>query len=418
MKRWFSVLALMLVGVVVSAQNFISVSGKVEDAKTSDPVFFASVGLSGTNVSNVTNSEGVFSLKLPEGTDQKSMVTIHHLGYLSYEVTVGDLMGTTPENPLKIKLVPTNLELDPAYVRAVDPEILIRTAYARVKQNYSKVPVAMTSFYRESIKKGNSKYLVLNEAVLDIAKAPYNSFATDKVSIYKGRGSMNYDATDTLFVQFQGGIASSLAMDIVKNPFAGTTLQAAFEYYDFHMADPVSIDDHTFLVVRFTPKKGIRPILFVGDVYIDPDTYAIAHIDFSMALEGREEEAVSEFIVKKPADTKFAVSRADYVINFKQSGGLWYYDYSRMDISFNARKKHSLFRNTYSITGEMAVTDHEDRDLQIESDDRVKLKDILSEKVSDFEDESFWEDYNVIEPDQSIDQAIKKIVRQLRRRKD
>ena len=64
----------------------------------------------------------------------------------------------------------------------------------------------------------------------------------------------------------------------------------------------------------------------------------------------------------------------------------------------------------------MAVTDHKDGGIAIDPADRVKFKDILSDQVSDFADDNFWEDYNIIEPDQSIDVVIRRIVRQLNRR--
>ena len=63
----------------------------------------------------------------------------------------------------------------------------------------------------------------------------------------------------------------------------------------------------------------------------------------------------------------------------------------------------------------MAVTGHKTGDFTIEKDNQVKFKDVLSEKVSDFRDDAFWGDYNIIEPDQSIEVIIKKIIRQLGR---
>ena len=46
------------------------------------------------------------------------------------------------------------------------------------------------------------------------------------------------------------------------------------------------------------------------------------------------------------------------------------------------------------------------------------MKDILQKKVTDFEDEYFWEDYNIIQPDEKIENIINKIVRQLRKERE
>ena len=40
---------------------------------------------------------------------------------------------------------------------------------------------------------------------------------------------------------------------------------------------------------------------------------------------------------------------------------------------------------------------------------------ILSEEASGFSDPKFWGEYNIIEPEKSIESAIKKIVKQIKR---
>ena len=64
----------------------------------------------------------------------------------------------------------------------------------------------------------------------------------------------------------------------------------------------------------------------------------------------------------------------------------------------------------------MAVTDRSDKEKEINSDNRIRFADQLAKKVSAFTDDEFWEDYNIIEPDQSVDVIIRRIVRQLRKR--
>ncbi|MDP3452370.1 MAG: hypothetical protein Q8R90_05390, partial [Bacteroidales bacterium] len=53
---------------------------------------------------------------------------------------------------------------------------------------------------------------------------------------------------------------------------------------------------------------------------------------------------------------------------------------------------------------------------KIDSPNRLRPRDIMSAKVADFTDDNFWGDYNIIEPDQSIESVIARIIRQLRRR--
>ena len=68
---------------------------------------------------------------------------------------------------------------------------------------------------------------------------------------------------------------------------------------------------------------------------------------------------------------------------------------------------------------EMAVTDWEQNlsNSIPRTKDRMKSSIILSDEAIGFADPDFWGEYNIIEPEKSIESAIKKIQRQLRRGK-
>ena len=65
----------------------------------------------------------------------------------------------------------------------------------------------------------------------------------------------------------------------------------------------------------------------------------------------------------------------------------------------------------------MAVTDWEDNpDGEIPRvKERIKKSIILGDEASGFSDPNFWGEYNIIEPEKSIESAIRKIQRQLKR---
>ncbi len=67
----------------------------------------------------------------------------------------------------------------------------------------------------------------------------------------------------------------------------------------------------------------------------------------------------------------------------------------------------------------MAVTDWEvnTENIKLKNKERLRSNVILSDKASGFSDPEFWGDYNVIEPEKSIENAIKKIQRQLEKSK-
>ena len=419
MKRTVTlILALFLLLPLASAQepvSFLQLVGKVLDGATGKPLHYASVNLSGTNVSNVTNAEGVFTLKVSTATPPTLLVTVSHLSYATATLKVADFQGRNLDKPLEIKLYPISLSLSPALIRAHDPEQLMLAALFRIKQNYPEEHVGMTAFYREMVRKGNTKYLTMNEAVVDIDKAPYTGFQNDRIGIYKGRGSQNYDSSDTLFIKYQGGVTTILEIDQAKNPFANVNMADIQQYYDFTMDGVEYLDDRMFYVVSFNQKPYLDQILMRGRAFIDSESLAFGRVELNMNVEGRE-DAVNIFILKKPQDTRFEVESAQYTINYKLlEDGKWYYDYARMEMKFATRKKRSLFKHHYTVMSEIAVTDHLPAPRKIEGEARMRFRDQLTEKVSAFTDANFWEGYNVIEPDAQIEAIIRKIVRQLKK---
>lgn len=392
------------------------VYGKVTDSSDGHSLAFVSVTHVVSGVSNVSNSEGFFSLKLPMEVSPEDEIRVSFLGYVTATLRVEDFSESSPDKPHGIRLPPVSFTLDPAVIRSIEPLSLLMEAYDKVKDNYPSVTTGMTAFYREIIRRQSGRYLALSEAVLDINKASYTSFQSDRARIFKGRASTDYRAADSILIRFRGGVVAALDMDNVKNPFAGVWLREVERHYRFAMGEPVLRDGLFFYVVTFTQIDGSEEILYYGRLYIESGSLAIGRIELSLNVKGREEKAAGIMVVKRPPDTRFYVTKADYAVNYKRFGDTWHYDYSLMRIYLSSRKGKSFFRNNYVITGEMAVTAHNEAPARIGADERLRFKDFLSEKVGDFRDDDFWGDYNVIEPDKSIDAVIRRIIRRLERR--
>lgn len=413
MKRQILLLISVLIALqTASAQSYETLYGKVTALDTGQSIQAASIQLEGSSISNVTNSEGAFSLKVPKGSQGRVVVT--HLGYRNAYVPLLEFRGPDPGKPVQIGLLPSFFTLDPATVHAEDAARIVHDAIWSVGRNYPRTHTGMTAFYRELIRKGKIKYIVLNEAVLDIDKAPYATMARDKAAIFKGRGSLNYDTTDTLAVKFQGGVTAALAVDIAKNPFPGVYPEVVDKYYNFTLEGIDNIDERSFYVISFNQKPGGPDILYSGKLYIDTRTMAFGRAEVRLNTKGREEEASKEFIIKKPQGFRFFVEDSHYTVSYRLcEDGLWYPDYTHLFLSFSSKKKGTLFKGRFTVESEMVVTSRHETVPTIEKSETIRFNDILSSKVSDFKDDNFWGEYNVIEPDQSINQIVKKIVRQL-----
>ena len=393
----------------MNAQEFYSVSGKVLDASSKRQLSYASIQLISTNISNVTNSEGNFILKVPVNLKSDTLL-VSYLGYKTQKI----VLKPGIDQRINIMLNPSEIDLKPITIRPQDPYELVMMAINRIDRNYHVDHMQVTAFYREMIKKGGT-YVSINEAVLDINKSAYGSFRMDQIGIYKARGNYDSNRIDTLMVKFQGGPHSALEIDVASDPFLGVGPIVIKEYYDFKMVAPVTIDNKYFYVIEFDQKPYLTDILFRGRLYIESESMAFARIEFNMNVEDNP-RANSFFIRKKPSNLKMDVVSAAYLVKYKEINGIWHFDYSRTEVKFNAKWDKRWFRNTYTITSELASTEISDRQRKIENLNRIKSKDIMSNKVQDFTDENFWGAYNIIEPDASIESVISRIIRQLNKR--
>ena len=120
---------------------------------------------------------------------------------------------------------------------------------------------------------------------------------------------------------------------------------------------------------------------------------------------------------KKPIDLKVNVIGAHYLINYRVLDDQWYLNHVRSELAFECKWQKKLFKSTYVTALEMAVTDREDEKVdKFKYKESAKMSDVFADQVTYFTDGDFWGEYNYIKPDESIESAISKLNRKLKRR--
>ena len=380
--------------------------GVVTDSKTNEPLIFATLSIEGTNVATVCNSQGQFSFKVPKNLIDKNFL----VSYMGYEKKTLPIAQLTPDGN-RIRLNMTTISLVEVSVFPNNPYYIIKSVMSRRDKNYMDVPTEMTAFYRETIKKGWI-YVSLSEAVVKVLKYPYNSSREDQIRLAIGRKSVDYDKLDTLVFKLQGGPLNAVMLDIMKDPYSLFGPEQ-IDYYDFVISNVTKVDNRYIYVIGFKQKDHVKEPMFFGKLYIDTESFAITSASFNMNIEDRE-EAARMFIKKKPTGARVYPTEASYLVNYRERDGKWFYGYSRGQVSFRVNWNKKMFNTNYYTTLEMAVTDWKTADEKsFKPSDRLGLNVIMEEAVIGFSNENFWGDYNVIEPEQPIESAIKRIQKRL-----
>jgi hypothetical protein len=95
---------------------------------------------------------------------------------------------------------------------------------------------------------------------------------------------------------------------------------------------------------------------------------------------------------------------AAYLVQYKEMNGNVTFDYSRTEIKFDSKWDRKLFKNTYTITSEMAITERSDKMTKIPNT-QVSAPDITLDK-SPISRRRLLGEYNVIEPNRVLNKVI------------
>ena len=182
--------------------------------------------------------------------------------------------------------------------------------------------------------------------------------------------------------------------------------------YRFAMQISMSIDNRMQYVVAFEPKVVLEHPLYRGLLYIDQQTLAITRAEFQLDMTDAEKAA--RFILrKKPTGLRFKLQEVSYLITYRYQDGKSYLNYLRNAIRFKCDWKKRFFSSNFTTLTEMVMVDRNDRpEERIRMKDAFKQREVFYDVVDAYWNEDFWKDYNIIEPTESLESAVKKLKKQ------
>lgn len=409
MKRVLSTLLFIVIALSCFAQEMVVINGVVKDLDTKKRLENVNVTLSGHNVGTVTNADGVFSLKVNVNNISKGLL-FSHLGYLNTLVSWEEIEKQHCE--ITVWMNASSGSLQEVIVYGGDPQLLVKEAIRKIPENYADKSNLFSAFYRETIQKGR-RYIGISEAVMDIYKTGYQkrSVNVDRAQILRGRRLMSQKPSDTLAVKVAGGPMSALFLDIAKN--GDDLLDASTLYmYEFELEKPVSLDKRMQFVVSFRPAILQEYALYRGKLYIDQQGLFFTRAEFELDMSSKE-KVVHSLLYKKPVGLRFNPREVSYLVTYKQQGDRTYLNYVRNVMRFKCDWKKRLFSSQFITTTEIVMVDRKEVEgSNISWRDSYKKRQVFYDIVDEYWVEDFWKDYNIIEPTESLEEAVKKLRKQ------
>lgn len=399
----------LLSGVLLGYAQAV-INGVVLDRQTGRTLSHVSVTAEGGKEHTVTNDDGRFSLKtqrIPQ------YIQLSHIGYKTRRQQIQH--GQTSN--LRIMMAVNTVGLHEVVVTRNDPLEIVKAAMDRIEKNYPQKPELVRCFYRETARRG-SRFISVAEAVTDMYKTGYSRGPErDAVAILKGRRLMSMKARDTLGVKIQGGPVMPLMVDIAKN--REYVLKAEdFGLYDFSMDMPALIDDRLQYVVSMQPKMHTMYPLMYGKLFIDQETLAFTRAELQLDVSNWR-SASDYMLVKKPFGLRFRPKELTVTIVYTtDTQGVTRMSYVRNEMRFNCDWKRRLFASPFTTVSEMVVTDRRQMGEEVKRPkgrNSFGIRERFYDKVEYFEDPDFWADYNIIEPTESLENAIGKLKKKVRK---
>lgn len=390
--------------------GYFTVTGVVRNKDDRKKLENVNVSVPGTNIGTVTNSDGIFSLKIKDAEIVRGL-EVSHIGYLNTQIS---LKENKDLSTLTVWMMPAPNLLSEIVIFGNNARGIVEEAIRKIPVNYSPNENMLTTFYRETVQK-RRRYISVSEAVIDVYKTAYNDRVPvrDKVQLQKGRRLLSQKTSDTLAVKVVGGPSLAIYLDVVKNQDALLNM-GDLDYYEFHIEEPVNFDNRMQYVISFRPKVNLMYALFYGKLYIDFEKLAFTRAEFSLDMKNKT-KAVEAILHKKPLGLQFKPQEVSYLVTYKEQNGKTYLNYIWNTIRFKCDWKKRLFSSGYTVYSEMVVTDRqEDNFTAISNKTAFKEKQVFYDLVDEYWNEDFWKEYNIIEPTESLEHAVNKLKKQSR----
>ncbi|MGD8922736.1 MAG: DUF5686 family protein, partial [Candidatus Zixiibacteriota bacterium] len=253
------------------------VVGEVCDAKSGEPVSFATVRVVGTGKSTLANENGRYRLVLPIGEYE---LKFSHIGYFSVEkaIDVGDSVVTAD-----ICLQPTAIEIRgmTVFERAYDPaQRIIAAAIRRKKDILSEIhDYQFDAYSRLTItdisKKDTSKIFLIAESQTTGFWEQPNKY---KEVITARRQTSNIPAAGNLMTVGEILNFNKNRLEVGDYLVVSPTATDAMDYYNYYLMDTVFIDSQRVFVLEIEPKNQVDP-LFTGSISIVDSTFDVVVVD-------------------------------------------------------------------------------------------------------------------------------------------
>ncbi len=372
------ILAICLVYSLPGWSQQLTISGKVQDIETGEPLEFASIGIRGKSAGTVTNLQGEFDFHFPEEY-RNEILTVNMLGYKTYEAPVWTILGGVQN--IRMEKSPTILE-EVTVSDSLSGGDILRIAFSRIETNFPMTPFLLDAFYRD-VKKVGGTYISLLETAVQIYDEDYaeprnKGKLREHVRLIEVRKSLGYESKFTKYFD-QDNLLEDL---LLHNNIRYRQIELREEFYLSMDRDKDSYyNDHPIYVVSHNSAFRLK-------FYIDKLDYSIVHLEYETGFSndeaGRRKGLVSRFAgLKKTIDFRKYEGKM-YLNYITITSKVNWYDSKTNELKFESELFQQLLVNKIHTNTRVRISSTE------------KMKNYGLQYQDQQYNKKFWDNYNVI----------------------
>lgn len=273
MSQAFKITLVTVLLFIISAPAFAqkTINGTVRDARSGETLPSANIIIKDAYRGTITNSDGSYSLTIPDSL-LPATVLVRYIGFHTGERVI----YANAEARQDFALQPSVTEMEELVVTDEDPAISIMERVIERKQEWrSKLQTYRAEAYTRQNLSNDTALVMIRESVSEVFWREEDGHR----EVLKWREqTANIDADQNFagvsyLPNFYDDNVEIAGFDVV-----GVTHPEALSYYNFKLADLLTLDGQTVYHIKAIPKRKLQP-LFKGDLYVLDGEYVLLEVE-------------------------------------------------------------------------------------------------------------------------------------------
>ncbi|MBS2097982.1 carboxypeptidase-like regulatory domain-containing protein [Carboxylicivirga linearis] len=391
--------------IVISESNkkqespFLRIKGKVCDDADSSAMPMVNVTIKNKALGTITNMDGKYEFVVPSEYINDTLV-FSYLGYLNSLFKVNEV-----DSLLTVRMKSHDIKLKEIEVRYQEVDDIIEGIKKNKADNYFNTQTILTGFFRESIKQDN-KFVQVSEAIIQIQKPSYkNLLSLERVRFIKGRKLSGLHAMESINFKLEGGPYQFSRIDVARY-FEFLPKEEDQNTYRYTYEGVNYMDDEMVYQIGFAPVDDDGELNYQGKIMVHSQSYAIVHVDFELTKKSLRHSRKA-LIKKSTRRIKAKPLKAKYYIDYRRLNNKWILNKVGGEIAIFINDKDQKIDSEFVGISELLISNCEfDKEERFKASELFKPNYVLADEIEET-DEKFWENYNIIKPDEELEKVFK-----------